>query len=168
MFLVQTFISRTMGSTTGAEVTRGKQATQTAGKWRLLELKCFKTMLNGRKENCTFSKTHINEVIRFLANTARYSPPTFFTMESTKYKTGSFSADGAWSNRELNKFRKQQGLKTNISDTMLQVQCDRINSGEAALPPRHPEWKSQKQSVQSEGGGECVDTSDRKRKKFKI
>lgn len=89
-------------------------------------------------------------------------------MESTKYKTGSFSADGAWSNRELNKFRKQQGLKTNISDTMLQVQCDRINSGEAALPPRHPEWKSQKQSVQSEGGGECVDTSDRKRKKFKI
>lgn len=51
------------------------------------------------KENCTFSKTHINEVIRFLANTARYSPPTFFTMESTKYKTGSFSAAGAWSDR---------------------------------------------------------------------
>lgn len=67
--------------------------------------------LNGMKKNCTFSKTHINEVIRFLANTARYSPPTFFTMESTKYKTGSFSADGAWSNRELNKFRTQQGLK---------------------------------------------------------
>lgn len=67
--------------------------------------------LNGIKKNCTFSKTHINEVIRFLANTARYSPPTFFTMESTKYKTGSFSADGAWSNRELNKFRTQQGLK---------------------------------------------------------
>lgn len=45
----------------------------------------------------TFSNTQINEVTRFLANTARYSPPMFFTMESTKYKTGSFSVDGAWS-----------------------------------------------------------------------
>lgn len=47
-------------------------------------------------------------------------------MESTKYKTGSFSADGAWSNRELNKFRKQQGLKSNISEQMLKLQLDTL------------------------------------------
>lgn len=95
-----------------------KQATgQTGGKWAAKTVgdKCL-TKLNNSKENCTFSKTHINEVIRFLANTARYSPPTFFTMESTKYKTGSFSVAGAWSNRKLNKFRKQQGLKATFQN----------------------------------------------------
>lgn len=79
-------------------------------KWAAKDLVLkFQTMLNSSKENCTFSKTHINEVIRFLANTARYSPPTFFTMESTKYKTGSFSVDGAWSNRELTSLENNRG-----------------------------------------------------------
>ena len=90
-------------------------------------------MLNGSKENCTFSKTHINEVIRFLANTARYSPPTFFTMESTKYKTGSFSADGAWSNRELNKFRTQQGLKPTFQNKYFNYNLTGL-TGPTALP----------------------------------
>lgn len=61
------------------------------------------------KNNCTFSKTHINEAIRFLANTARYSPPIFFTMESTKYKTGSFSVVGAWSDRKLRSLENNRG-----------------------------------------------------------
>lgn len=66
-------------------------------------------ILKLNKNNFTFSKTHINEVIRFLANTARYSPPTFFTMESTKYKTGSFSEDGAWSDRKLTSLEHNKG-----------------------------------------------------------
>ncbi len=96
-------------------------------------------MLNDSKDNCTFSKTHINVAIRFLANTARYSPPTFFTMESTKYKTGSFSVDGAWSNRELNKFRKQQGLKPTF-----QNKCNLTGLTGLTALPCHPLCKNLK------------------------
>lgn len=87
-----------------------KQHNDRGGKSRHLDY----VELKASKENsvCTFSKTHINEVTRFLANTARYSPPTFFTMESTKYKTGSFSDDGAWSNRKLTSLEKQQVKST--------------------------------------------------------
>lgn len=116
------------------------------------------TVLNGSKEKmvCTFSKTHINEVTRFLANTARYSPPTFFTMESTKYKTGSFSEGGAWSNRELNKFRKQQGLKTNISASTPNQPPNQHH------PPQSPPTKTQETDVTKKK----KKTHDKKMKKF--
>lgn len=111
----------------------------------------FWTRLNGSKENCTFSKTHINEVIRFLANTARYSPPTFFTMESTKYKTGSFSVDGAWSNRKLNKFRKQQGLKPTF-----QNKYNLTGVTGPTAPPGHPLCENSKQKLWKKPTKGCV------------
>lgn len=48
----------------------------------------------------TFSNTQINVATRFLVNAVRYSLPTFLTMESIRYITGSFSDAGAWSNKK--------------------------------------------------------------------
>lgn len=48
----------------------------------------------------TFSNTLTNVATRFLANAERYSLPTFLTMESIRYITGSFSLAGAWSNKK--------------------------------------------------------------------
>jgi len=48
----------------------------------------------------TFSNTQINVATRFLVNAVRYSLPTFLTMESMRYITGSFSDAGAWSNKK--------------------------------------------------------------------
>lgn len=58
-----------------------------------------------RIQNCsesvyTFSNTQINVATRFLVNAVRYSLPTFLTMESIRYITGSFSDAGAWSNKK--------------------------------------------------------------------
>lgn len=44
---------------------------------------------------CTFSNTQINVATRFLVKAVRYSLPTFFTIESIRYITGSFSEEGA-------------------------------------------------------------------------
>lgn len=43
----------------------------------------------------TFSNTQINVATRFLVKAVRYSRPTFFTIESIRYITGSFSEEGA-------------------------------------------------------------------------
>lgn len=93
----------------------------------------FQTIFVSNKENCTFSKTHINEVIRFLANTARYSPPTFFTMESTKYKSGSFSADGAWSDRKLRSL--EDNNKTLKSNSYLNWKHNSLNNAKKKSLP---------------------------------